>query len=55
MYKSEASPYPEERQLNNFIIIITKDGKKFYKCGQCQKLFADLESAKVHICGGQGA
>jgi len=50
IYKSEASPYPEERQLNNFIIIITKDGKKFYKCGQCQKLFADLDQAKAHKC-----
>jgi len=50
MYKSEASPYPEERQLNNFIIIVTKDGKKFYKCGNCQKIFADLESAKNHKC-----
>jgi len=50
MYKSEGSPYPEERQLNNFIIIVTKDGKKFYKCGNCQKLFADLESAKAHKC-----
>jgi|GEM_PF-5856185 len=55
MYISEASPYPEERALSNFIIIITKDGKKFYKCGNCQKIFADLESAKVHTCGGQGA
>jgi len=50
MYKSEGSPDPEERQLNNFIIIMTKDDKKFFKCGQCQKLFADLESAKAHKC-----
>ena len=55
MYKSEASPYPEERALNNFIIIVTKDGKKFYKCGNCQKIFADLDQAKAHTCGGQGA
>jgi len=55
MYKSEASPYPEEKQLNNFIIIVTKDGKKFYKCGNCQKIFADLDQAKAHTCGGQGA
>jgi hypothetical protein len=55
MYKSEASPYTEERQLNNFIIIVTKDGKKFYKCGNCQKIFADLDEAKAHTCGGQGA
>jgi hypothetical protein len=50
MYKSEASPYPEERQLNNFIIIIAKDGKKFYKCGNCQRIFADLDQAKAHKC-----
>jgi len=50
MYKSEGSPDPEERQLNNFIIIMTKDDKKFYKCGNCQKIFADLESAKAHKC-----
>jgi len=50
MYKSEASPYPEERALSNFIIIVTKDGKKLYKCGQCQKLFADLDQAKAHKC-----
>jgi len=50
MYKSEASPNSEERQLNNFVIIIAKDGKKFYKCGQCQKLFADLDQAKDHKC-----
>jgi hypothetical protein len=50
MYKSEASPDPEERALSNFIIIVTKDDKKFYKCGNCQKIFADLESAKAHKC-----
>jgi len=55
MYKSEASPYPEERALYNFIIIVTKDGKKFYKCGNCQKVFADLDQAKAHTCGGQEA
>ncbi|MFP3261667.1 MAG: hypothetical protein RXP28_02305 [Nitrososphaeria archaeon] len=55
MYKSEASPYPEERALSNFIIIVTKDDKKFYKCGNCQKIFADLDQAKAHACGGQGA
>jgi len=54
-YKSEASPDPEERALSNFIIIVTKDGKKFYKCGNCQKIFADLDQAKAHACGGQGA
>ena len=55
MYKSEASPYPEEKQLHNFFIITTKDDKKIYKCGQCQKVFADLDQARAHICGGQGA
>jgi len=49
-YKSEASPDPEERVLSNFIIIVTKDDKKFYKCGNCQKVFADLDQAKAHKC-----
>ena len=49
IYKSEASPYPEEQQLKHFMISIFTNNKKTYTDEDSHIVFADLEYVKEYI------